>query len=156
MKLTSKGRYAVTAMLDVALQDHAGPVPLADISVRQGISLSYLEQLFSKLRRKELVASIRGPGGGYTLGKPRDEISIAMIIEAVNESLDVRKCTSDKGCRENGVKCLTHLLWGQLSERITTFLDGITLEELMNSDHVKTVSALQEITEQKITLSDYK
>ena len=156
MKLTSKGRYAVTAMLDVALQDHAGHVPLADISVRQGISLSYLEQLFSKLRRKELVASIRGPGGGYTLGKPRDEISIAMIIEAVNESLDVRKCTSDKGCRENGVKCLTHLLWGQLSERITTFLDGITLEELMNSDHVKTVSALQEITEQKITLSDYK
>jgi Rrf2 family iron-sulfur cluster assembly transcriptional regulator len=156
MKLTSKGRYAVTAMLDVALQDHCGPVTLADISVRQGISLSYLEQLFSKLRKKQLVVSVRGPGGGYKLGKSRDEISIAMIIEAVNESLDVRKCTGEKGCRENGVKCLTHSLWGQLSERIALFLDGITLEELMNSDHVKTVTELQKNTVQKITLSDYK
>ena len=156
MKLTSKGRYAVTAMLDVALQDQHGPVPLADISVRQGISLSYLEQLFSKLRKKELVASVRGPGGGYKLGRTRSEISIAMIIEAVNESLDVRKCTGKEGCRANGVQCLTHSLWGQLSNRISTFLDGITLEELMNSDHVQTVSALQENKEVKITLSDYK
>ena len=156
MKLTSKGRYAVTAMLDVALQDQHGPVPLADISVRQGISLSYLEQLFSKLRKKGLVASVRGPGGGYKLGKARNEISIAMIIEAVNESLDVRKCTGKEGCRANGVQCLTHSLWGQLSNRISTFLDGITLEELMNSDHGQTVSALQENKEVKITLSDYK
>ena len=143
MKLTSKGRYAVTAMLDVAIKEHMGPVPLADISERQGISLSYLEQLFSKLRKKELVSSVRGPGGGYKLGKTRAEISVAMIIDAVNESVDVRKCTGESGCNENGVQCLTHSLWEQLSDRISTFLDGITLEELMVSDHVQTISEIQ-------------
>ncbi|MCP4320320.1 MAG: Fe-S cluster assembly transcriptional regulator IscR [Psychromonas sp.] len=143
MKLTSKGRYAVTAMLDVAIKEHMGPVPLADISERQGISLSYLEQLFSKLRKKELVSSVRGPGGGYRLGKTRAEISVAMIIDAVNESVDVRKCTGETGCHENGVQCLTHSLWEQLSDRITGFLDGITLEELMSSEHVQTVSEIQ-------------
>ena len=90
MKLTSKGRYAVTAMLDVAIKEHNGPVPLAEISERQGISLSYLEQLFSKLRQKGLVSSVRGPGGGYKLGKSKSEISVSMIIDAVNESVDVR------------------------------------------------------------------
>lgn len=143
MKLTSKGRYAVTAMLDVALQEHTGPVPLAEISERQGISLSYLEQLFSKLRKKELVSSVRGPGGGYRLGKERSEISVAMIIDAVNESIDVRKCTGNTGCKENGVQCLTHSLWEQLSDRISTFLDAITLEELMSSDHVQHISEIQ-------------
>ena len=143
MKLTSKGRYAVTAMLDVAIKEHKGPVPLADISERQGISLSYLEQLFSKLRKKELVKSVRGPGGGYLLGKIRSEISVAMIIDAVNESVDVRKCTGDNGCVENGVQCLTHSLWEQLSDRISSFLDGITLEELMVTDHVQTISEIQ-------------
>ena len=143
MKLTSKGRYAVTAMLDVALQEHTGPVPLAEISERQGISLSYLEQLFSKLRKKELVSSVRGPGGGYKLGKERADISVAMIIDAVNESIDVRKCTGNSGCKENGVQCLTHSLWDQLSNRISTFLDAITLDELMSSDHVQHISEIQ-------------
>ncbi|WP_019615958.1 Fe-S cluster assembly transcriptional regulator IscR [Psychromonas ossibalaenae] len=143
MKLTSKGRYAVTAMLDVAIKEHNGPVPLADISERQGISLSYLEQLFSKLRKKELVSSVRGPGGGYRLGKQRSEISVAMIIDAVNESVDVRKCTGNSGCKEDGVQCLTHSLWAQLSERITTFLDDITLEELMSTEHVQHISEIQ-------------
>jgi len=143
MKLTSKGRYAVTAMLDVAIKEHMGPVPLADISERQGISLSYLEQLFSKLRKQELVSSVRGPGGGYRLGKARSDISVAMIIDAVNESVDVRKCTGESGCNENGVQCLTHSLWEQLSERISGFLDGITLEELMSSEHVQTISEIQ-------------
>ena len=143
MKLTSKGRYAVTAMLDVALKEHAGPVPLADISERQGISLSYLEQLFSKLRKKELVSSVRGPGGGYKLGKKRSEISVAMIIDAVNESVNVRKCSGKSGCTEDGTQCLTHSLWAQLSDRITTFLDNITLEELLSSDHVQHISEIQ-------------
>ena len=144
MKLTSKGRYAVTAMLDVALKEHCGPVPLADISERQGISLSYLEQLFSKLRKKELVCSVRGPGGGYKLGKPRSEISVAMIIDAVNESVRIRNCDGSCSCTEkNGTQCLTHALWGQLSDRITTFLDNITLEELIASEHVQHISEIQ-------------
>ncbi|MCG6202347.1 Fe-S cluster assembly transcriptional regulator IscR [Psychromonas antarctica] len=143
MKLTSKGRYAVTAMLDVAIKEHAGPVPLADISERQGISLSYLEQLFSKLRKKELVSSVRGPGGGYKLGKMRSEISVAMIIDAVNESVNIRKCTGKEGCTEDGTQCLTHSLWAQLSDRISSFLDDITLDELMSSDHVQHISEIQ-------------
>ena len=143
MKLTSKGRYAVTAMLDVALKEHSGPVSLADISERQGISLSYLEQLFSKLRKKGLVCSVRGPGGGYKLGKARSEISVAMIIDAVNESVRIRKCASDCGCAKGGTQCLTHALWGQLSDRITTFLDNITLEELIASEHVQHISEIQ-------------
>lgn len=145
MKLTSKGRYAVTAMLDVALKEEHGPVPLADISQRQGISLSYLEQLFSKLRKKELVSSVRGPGGGYKLGKARSEISVAMIIDAVNESVNVRKCSGTSGCTEDGTQCLTHSLWAQLSDRISTFLDNITLEELMLSEHVQNISEIQNI-----------
>jgi len=143
MKLTSKGRYAVTAMLDVAIKEHNGPVPLAEISERQGISLSYLEQLFSKLRQKGLVSSVRGPGGGYRLGKTKAEISVSMIIEAVNESVDVRKCSGKGGCREDGDQCLTHSLWEQLSGRISSFLDGITLEELMETDHVQQISEQQ-------------
>ena len=143
MKLTSKGRYAVTAILDVALKEHSGPVPLADISERQGISLSYLEQLFAKLRRRGLVSSVRGPGGGYKLGKERSEISVAMIIDAVNETVRIRNCPDKCGCAKEGVQCLTHALWGQLSDRITTFLDQITLEELMTSEHVQHISELQ-------------
>ena len=143
MKLTSKGRYAVTAMLDVALKEHTGPVPLADISERQGISLSYLEQLFSKLRKKELVSSVRGPGGGYKLGRLRCEISVAMIIDAVNETVKIRQCDDKCGCGKDGVQCLTHSLWDQLSDRINHFLDDISLDELMTSDHVKKISAIQ-------------
>lgn len=143
MKLTSKGRYAVTAMLDVAIKEHMGPVSLADISERQGISLSYLEQLFSKLRKNNLVSSVRGPGGGYKLGLTRDKISVAMIIDAVNESINIRKCSGKGGCTEDGVQCLTHSLWAQLSDRISSFLDDITLEELMSSEHVQNISEIQ-------------
>jgi len=146
MKLTSKGRYAVTAILDVAIKEHNGPVSLAEISESQGISLSYLEQLFSKLRKKNLVTSVRGPGGGYKLGKPRSEISVAMIIDAVNEKVRISNCAGDCNCAKNGTQCLTHVLWGQLSERITTFLDNITLEELMNSEHVQHISEIQNHT----------
>ncbi|KZZ58720.1 MAG: Fe-S cluster assembly transcriptional regulator IscR [Oleiphilaceae bacterium] len=135
MRLTTKGRYAVTAMLDLALHSASGPVTLADISGRQGISLSYLEQLFSKLRRRKLVASTRGPGGGYTLGEMECSVSIAAIIDAVDESIDSTKC-QDKGNCQQGQKCLTHHLWSDLSEQIHSFLSDITLEQLMSKREV--------------------
>jgi Rrf2 family iron-sulfur cluster assembly transcriptional regulator len=144
MKLTSKGRYAVTAMLDVALHAKEGPVPLADISERQGISLSYLEQLFSKLRKAGLVASVRGPGGGYHLGLKPDEIAVGMVISAVDESVDATKCHGKEGC-QGGTRCLTHTLWRDLSSRISSFLDGITLGELMIDNEVQQVSDRQNI-----------
>ena len=130
MRLTSKGRYAVTAMLDVALNSETGPVPLADISERQGISLSYLEQLFSRLRKNGLVSSVRGPGGGYRLALSADQISIGMVISAVNENIDVTRCLGKGNCK-GGVECLTHTLWQDLSDRISDFLDEITLAELV-------------------------
>ena len=142
MKLTSKGRYAVTAMLDVALHAQEGPVPLADISERQGISLSYLEQLFSRLRKAGLVASVRGPGGGYRLGLKPDEIAVGMVISAVDESVDATKCHGKEGC-QGGTRCLTHTLWRDLSSRISSFLDGITLGELMVDNEVQQVSDRQ-------------
>ncbi|WP_386687718.1 Fe-S cluster assembly transcriptional regulator IscR [Lonepinella sp. MS14437] len=130
MKLTSKGRYAVTAILDIALNAQDNPVTLSDISERQAISLSYLEQLFAKLRRHGLVRSVRGPGGGYQLGLPTDKISIGMIITAVNENIAVTKCLGKGNCRD-GQECLTHSLWEELSNRIESFLDQITLAELV-------------------------
>ncbi len=142
MKLTSKGRYAVTAMLDVTIHASHGPVSLADISERQGISLSYLEQLFSKLRKDGLVNSIRGPGGGYRLGKCSAEIAVADIISAVNESVDATKCQGKGDC-QGGAQCLTHSLWQGLSERIEEFLQNITLAELVAKNDVKTVSKRQ-------------
>lgn len=129
MKLTSKGRYAVTAMLDVALHGGDTPVTLADISERQDISLSYLEQLFAKLRRAELVASIRGPGGGYLLNREPDQISVGEIIQAVNENVDVTRCQGKSNC-QSGTRCLTHHLWSDLSDRIADFLHDITLGSL--------------------------
>ncbi|RYU64372.1 Fe-S cluster assembly transcriptional regulator IscR [Aliivibrio finisterrensis] len=144
MKLTSKGRYAVTAMLDVALHAQEGPVPLADISERQGISLSYLEQLFSRLRKAGLVASVRGPGGGYRLGLKPEEIAVGMVISAVDESVDATKCHGKEGC-QGGTRCLTHTLWRDLSSRISSFLDGITLGELMIDNEVQQVSDRQNI-----------
>lgn len=144
MKLTSKGRYAVTAMLDVALHAQEGPVPLADISERQGISLSYLEQLFSRLRKAGLVASVRGPGGGYRLGLKPEEIAVGMVISAVDESVDATKCHGKEGC-QGGTRCLTHTLWRDLSSRISSFLDGITLGELMVDNEVQQVSDRQNI-----------
>lgn len=140
MKLTSKGRYAVTAMLDIALNspngDEETPVTLADISERQQISLSYLEQLFAKLRRHGLVKSVRGPGGGYLMGKPYHQISIGMIIAAVNESISVTKCKGKSNC-QGGVRCLTHSLWEQLSDEIEDFLNGITIADLVNKENQK-------------------
>ncbi|ABR74233.1 Fe-S cluster assembly transcriptional regulator IscR [Actinobacillus succinogenes] len=136
MKLTSKGRYAVTAILDIALFGTNGPVTLSDISERQHISLSYLEQLFAKLRRHGLVKSVRGPGGGYQLGHSMDKISIGMIIAAVNENIAVTKCLGKGNC-QNGTECLTHSLWAELSHRIEDFLDKITLAELVKKHHSK-------------------
>lgn len=143
MRLTSKGRYAVTAMLDVALHSEQGPVPLADISERQEISLSYLEQLFSRLRKQGLVSSVRGPGGGYRLGLETDKISVGMVISAVDESIDAMRCQGKGDC-QNGTRCLTHNLWMGLSERIESFLYGISLAELMSEDEVRNLSDRQD------------
>lgn len=138
MRLTSKGRYAVTAMLDVALNSSNSPVPLADISERQEISLSYLEQLFSRLRKHGLVSSVRGPGGGYKLGLSADEISVGMVIAAVDESIDATRCQGTGNCHGSG-RCLTHELWRGLSERIAEFLDSISLAELMKQNQTSLV-----------------
>ena len=130
MRLTTKGRYAVTAMLDLALNARKGPVSLADISSRQEISLSYLEQLFARLRRNELVTSVRGPGGGYQLARDCSEIFVAQVIDAVNESVDATRCRGKGDCRQ-GHTCLTHHLWCQLSDQIHQFLNSISLAELV-------------------------
>ncbi|GAA5115116.1 Fe-S cluster assembly transcriptional regulator IscR [Orbus sasakiae] len=142
MKLTSKGRYAVTAMLDVALHSSHGPVSLAEISERQEISLSYLEQLFARLRKNGLVTSVRGPGGGYVLGRGMHEIAISAIVKAVDESVTATKCHGEEGC-QGGVKCLTHTLWNDLSERIDSFLTNITLSELVKNKDVQAVADRQ-------------
>jgi len=151
MRLTSKGRYAVTAMLDVALHAELGPVPLADISERQGISLSYLEQLFSRLRKQGLVSSVRGPGGGYRLGMAASDISVGQVIAAVNESVDATRCHGQHGC-QGGVQCLTHSLWRDLSDRISNFLDDITLAELVAQAEVKQVAQQQDKHSHKANL----
>ncbi len=130
MKLTTRGRYAVTAMLDLAMHDGAGPTSLADIASRQDISLSYLEQLFARLRRSGLVVSTRGPGGGYRLGQSGDEISVAAVIDAVHESVDATKCGGQRNCRGEE-RCLTHDLWEDLSMQIRGFLDQVTLDDLV-------------------------
>ncbi|MDO6704649.1 Fe-S cluster assembly transcriptional regulator IscR [Photobacterium sp. 1_MG-2023] len=148
MRLTSKGRYAVTAMLDVALHSQEGPVPLADISERQGISLSYLEQLFARLRKAGLVASVRGPGGGYRLGEEAHQIAVGTVIAAVDESVDATKCHGKGDC-QGGVRCLTHTLWHDLSTRISDFLNNITLGELMQDNDVIEVSDRQDQRLQK-------
>lgn len=143
MKLTSKGRYAVTAMLDVTIHAISGPVSLADISERQGISLSYLEQLFSRLRKQGLVTSVRGPGGGYRLGRCSAQIAVADVISAVNESVDATKCAGKGNCQD-GEQCLTHSLWEGLSQRIEEFLQNISLSELVAKRDVKEVSKRQD------------
>ncbi|MGL5948535.1 MAG: Rrf2 family transcriptional regulator [Aeromonas sp.] len=129
MRLTSKGRYAVTALLDVTLHSAHGPVPLADISARQGISLSYLEQLFARLRKQGLVTSVRGPGGGYRLGKTPAQISVAAVINAVDEVIDTTKCHGHGGCQAGSI-CLTHTLWRDLGEHISSFLDEVNFATL--------------------------
>lgn len=131
MKLTSRGRYAVTAMFDIALRPEGERVTLNEISQRQGISLSYLEQIFARLRRAGLVSSLRGPGGGYTLARPAAEISVADIIHAVDEVLDARYCQGGRDCH-NGQECLSHMLWNDLSEKIEAYLHEITLQQLID------------------------
>lgn len=143
MRLTTKGRYAVTAMLDLALHSDRGPVSLADISLRQGISLSYLEQLFARLRQYKLVQSVRGPGGGYRLGGVTTDISIAQVVDAVSESLDATKCEGKGNCHEGEV-CLTHHLWEDLSSQIHQFLSGISLADLVARGDIQAVRARQD------------
>ncbi|GGY44984.1 Fe-S cluster assembly transcriptional regulator IscR [Bacterioplanes sanyensis] len=143
MRLTTKGRYAVTAMLDLAIHAQNGPVSLNDISGRQGISLSYLEQLFAKLRRNGLVASVRGPGGGYRLSRGDTEINVAEIVDAVNESMDATRCNRKGDCQD-GQQCLTHHLWLDLSDQIHAFLGNITLHSLIQRREIQDTAARQE------------
>lgn len=143
MRLTTKGRYAVTAVLDLAFHQGKGPVPLAAISERQCISLSYLEQLFAKLRRNNIVTSTRGPGGGYSLQRNAEEISVSEIIMAVDESVKVAGCGEAEAC-QGEYQCLTHDLWLELSNEIRDFLGGISLAEVMDNQNVKKVSLRQD------------
>jgi Rrf2 family iron-sulfur cluster assembly transcriptional regulator len=136
MRLTTKGRFAVTAMIDLALRQNNGPVTLAAISQRQQISLSYLEQLFGKLRRHELVESTRGPGGGYTLGRKASEITVADIIVSVDEPIDATQCAGKENCRDEQ-KCLTHDLWATLNSRIFDYLEAVTLRQLVDDQRAK-------------------
>lgn len=138
MKLSTKGRYAVTAMMDLAIHEKYGPVTLADISVCQGISLSYLEQIFARLRREGLINGTRGPRGGYRLARPADQITVTDIINAVSEKLDTTRCEGKENC-QNGQRCLTHELWADLSDQIRNFLDGITLSQFAERATVQEV-----------------
>jgi Rrf2 family transcriptional regulator, iron-sulfur cluster assembly transcription factor len=143
VRLTTKGRYAVTAMLDLAFHSDIKPVTLTDIAARQTISLSYLEQLFSRLRRANMVKGIRGPGGGYTLADTADKINIADIIAAVDEPIDATKCGGEANCQKEQ-SCLTHDLWMGLSDQIRDYLKGITLAQLLEKHHVQTVAKRQD------------
>ena len=130
MRLTTKGRFAVTAMIDLALLHGSGPVTLAEISGRRKISLSYLEQLFGKLRRQGLVSSVRGPGGGYNLARPTPEVSVADIIVAVDEPIDATQCGGKENCKDEQ-KCITHDLWADLNKHIFDYLGAVKLSELV-------------------------
>ena len=143
MKLTSKGRYAVTAMLDLAFHTETGPVTLSEISKRQDISLSYLEQLFTRLRKQELVRSTRGPGGGYSLNRPVDQLAVAEIVAAVDETVDTTRCSGASNCHD-GHQCLAHELWDDLSQQIFGFLNNITLQDLMQDDSIRDVAGRQD------------
>ena len=136
MRLTTKGRFAVTAMVDLGLNAGPGPVTLAEISSRQKISLSYLEQLFGKLRRRELVDSVRGPGGGYRLARDSERISVADIILAVDEPIDATQCGGKENCRDEQ-KCLTHDLWATLNDRIFSYLESVSLRQLVDQQRSK-------------------
>lgn len=142
MRLTTKGRYAVTSMLDLALHQQDGPIPLSVVSARQDISLSYLEQLFAQLRRRGLVQSVRGPGGGYHLGKPAEDINIADVIDAVNETTDATRCSGAGDCQK-GETCLTHHLWMDFSDQIRGFLGGISLGDLVKRQEIRDIACNQ-------------
>lgn len=140
MRLTTKGRFAVTAMIDLALRQNSGPVTLAAISQRQQISLSYLEQLFGKLRRHGLVESTRGPGGGYTLAKKTNEISMADIVTSVDEQLDATSCGGKENCMgEHNGPCMTHDLWTALNARMLEFLQSVSLQQMVDEQIAKGV-----------------
>ncbi|MCR4302722.1 MAG: Rrf2 family transcriptional regulator [Gallionella sp.] len=132
MRLTTKGRFAVTAMIDLAMCGGKTPVTLAAISERQKISLSYLEQLFGKLRRSNIVGSVRGPGGGYYMARPCNNISVAEIVVAVDEPLDATKCGGKGNCHDEQ-QCITHELWTGLNDNIMSYLKGVTLQQLIDS-----------------------
>lgn len=153
MRLSTKGRYAVTAMLDLAVHEQMDPVTLADISLCQGISLSYLEQLFAKLRKNGLVEGVRGPGGGYRLSRPSDRITIAQIITAVDEKVDVKRCEGKEDCQQ-GERCLTHELWDELSCRLYEFLDGITLSQFANRPDVQEIARQQDKKHRRLHLME--
>ncbi len=143
MRLTTKGRYAVTAMLDLAINADAAPTSLGDIARRQGISLSYLEQLFARLRRAGLVHSVRGPGGGYLLAQTPAAINVSNIIDAVDESVDATRCQGLSDCQQ-GDTCLTHHLWCELSEQIRHFLEAVTLEQLRLRPGIQQIATRQQ------------
>ncbi|MGA9164809.1 MAG: Fe-S cluster assembly transcriptional regulator IscR [Thiobacillus sp.] len=152
MRLTTKGRFAVTAMLDLALRGGKNPVTLAGISERQDISLSYLEQLFSRLRRHELVESVRGPGGGYFLARPIGEVSVADIIRAVDEPIDATQCGGKENCHDEH-RCLTHDLWMGLNAHIYDYLDNVTLATLVARQDECKQKVLQDRRASKMTLA---
>ncbi|CAK0755186.1 DNA-binding transcriptional dual regulator IscR [Gammaproteobacteria bacterium] len=143
MRLTTKGRYAVTAMLDLAIHYKNGPITLADISKRQDISLSYLEQLFSRLRKSGLVDSARGPGGGYKLSRSASEIPVGDVISAVDEKVDATRCGGHGNCQEDD-RCLTHELWTDLSDQIFQFLQKITLGDLVKRREIEEIRRKQD------------
>ena len=148
MRLTTKGRFAVTAMIDLGLHQHSGPVTLAGIGERQRISLSYLEQLFGKLRRHELVASVRGPGGGYTVARALEAITVAQIILAVDEPIDATQCGGKKNCHTEDDHtesvCMTHHLWSGLNTKMMDYLTSVTLAELVNQQRRGKTKVLQD------------
>ncbi|MEQ8857766.1 MAG: Rrf2 family transcriptional regulator [Pseudomonadales bacterium] len=144
MRLTTKGRYAVTAMLDIALHREHGPVSVADVAERQAISGAYLEQLVSKLKRAGLLRSVRGPGGGYEIARQLADITVSHIIAAVGEGVDATRCKGTADCQD-GATCLTHDLWTSLSERIDAFLSGVTLDDLVAQREVRDVASRQDI-----------
>ena len=143
MKLTTKGRYAVTAMLDLALHSVRNPITLSDISDRQSLSLSYLEQLFARLKRNNLVASTRGPGGGYQLAKAPEEINVAQVILAVDEPIDATGCQGTEDCQKGSI-CLAHNLWLGLSESIYDYLNKISLAEVISQQEIRRLAYMQD------------
>ena len=145
MRLTTKGRFAVTAMIDLGMRQEKGPVTLSAISQRQRISLSYLEQLFGRLRRHELVESMRGPGGGYRLARAAKELTVADIIYAVDEPLDATQCGGKQNCLDEQI-CMTHELWASLNRHMVDFLDSITLQDLVDEKREKQSMSHQPVT----------
>jgi Rrf2 family transcriptional regulator, iron-sulfur cluster assembly transcription factor len=143
MRLTTKGRFAVTAMVDLAMRHGRGPVTLAAISERQHISLSYLEQLFGKLRRRKLVSSVRGPGGGYNLALPANQLSVAEIVAAVDEPLDATQCGGKENCHDER-RCMTHDLWATLNEKMHEYLSSVTLGDLIAHHNGKPVAVIKD------------